>query len=249
MAMAKVVCARIQPQNSNQHPQMATTLPRLETGDQLTRAEFERRYHAMPPHIRAELIEGIVFLSSPVKHQQHGQPQIQLAGWIGSYAAETPGTEGSDNVTLRLDWDNEPQPDLMLFLLPEYAGQLRPSADDYLEGAPELVIEITASSVSIDLHDKLHAYRRNGVHEYLVWRVQDAAFDWFRLEGGAYIPLQPDARGIMRSQHFPGLWLDTRAALKGDLKKLLATLQQGLASKEHAAFVKQLKAKRRAKSK
>jgi len=112
-----------------------------------------------------------------------------------------------------------------------------------------MAIEIAASTVSIDLHAKLRAYRRNGVREYLVWRVEDQVLDWFSLEAGEYVPLKADARGVLRSQCFPGLWLDTRAALKGDLKKLLATLRLGLASLEHAAFVKQLKAKRRRQSK
>ncbi|MBI1761759.1 MAG: Uma2 family endonuclease, partial [Acidobacteria bacterium] len=156
---------------------------------------------------------------------------------------------GSDNETVRLDLDNEPQPDVVLFLLPEVGGQMRLSADGYLEGAPELAIEVAASTVSIDLHAKLRAYRRNGVREYLVWRVEDAVLDWFRLEEGEYVPMRADARGILHSQCFPGLWLDTRAVIKGDLKKLLATLRHGLASKEHAAFVKQLKARRRGKAK
>ncbi len=224
-------------------------IPPLENGDRLTRVEFERRYRAMPPHIRAELIEGEVHMSSPVRHKHHGGPHIRLGGLILNYVEATLGTDCSDNATVRLDLDNEPQPDVVLFLLPEYGGQMRLSEDGYLEGAPELAIEIAASTVSIDLHAKLRAYRRNGVCEYLVWRVEDGALDWFRLIEGEYLPLQSDARGIVRSQLFPGLWLDTRAMLSGELKKLLDTLRQGLASKEHAAFIKQLKVKRRGKSK
>jgi Uma2 family endonuclease len=250
MALAKAALERMQTrQNGAQRLQPATPIPPLENGDRLTRAEFERRYEAMPPHIRAELIEGEVYMSSPVRHKHHGGPHFQLGTWIGYYSSETQGTDGSDNATVRLDLDNEPQPDAVLFVLLEFGGQMRLSEDGYLEGAPELAIEIAASTVSIDLHAKLRAYRRNGVREYLVWRVEDAALDWFCLEAGEYVPMQPDARGIVCSQCFPGLWLDTRAALKGDLKKLLATLRQGLASKEHAAFVKQLKAQRRRKAK
>ncbi len=249
MALAKTVLERMQT-STNGHQKsvvLRAVIPPLENGDRLTRAEFERRYHAMPPHVRAELIEGEVHMSSPVRHKHHGGPHIQLGTLIGSYSSETPGTDCSDNATVRLDLDNEPQPDVVLFLLPEFGGQMRLSADGYLEGAPELAIEVAASTVSIDLHAKLRAYRRNGVREYLVWRVEDGALDWFRLVEGEYLPLQPDARGIVRSQLFPGLWLDTRAMLGGELKKLLDTLRQGLASKEHVAFVRQLKARRKAK--
>ena len=38
----------------------------LEHGDHLTREEFERRYEAMPHVRKAELIEGVVYMPSPV---------------------------------------------------------------------------------------------------------------------------------------------------------------------------------------
>ena len=247
MALPKAIAEQLR-QQSKQQPVLAREeIPPLENGDRLTRAEFERRYNAMPPHIRAELIEGVVHTSSPVRHKKHGKPHIQIDTWIGTYFSETPGTDCSDNATVRLDLDNEPQPDVVLFLERECGGQMQMSEDGYLEGAPELAIEVASSSVSIDLHAKLHAYRRNGVLEYIVWRVDDKAIDWFRLSGGQYEPLAPAANGITRSQVFPGLWLDTKAMLKGEMKKALATLQQGLASKEHAAFVRKLKQRAKAK--
>ena len=95
---------------------------------------------------------------------------------------------GGDNATLRLDLDNEPQPDGYLRLLPECGGQAR-LVDGYVTGAPELIVEIAASSASYDLHEKLNAYRRNGVREYVVWRVWDQAVDWFVLRGGRFEPL------------------------------------------------------------
>jgi hypothetical protein len=85
-----------------------------------------------------------------------------------------------------------------------------------------------ASSVSIDLHAKRRVYRRNAVQEYLVWRVQDQAIDWFVLREGDYQPLVADAVGILRSIRFPGLWLDAAALLRGDLAAVLQTLQRGV---------------------
>ncbi|MGE0707428.1 MAG: Uma2 family endonuclease [Planctomycetota bacterium] len=114
-------------------------------------------------------------------------------------------------------------------------GQTR-DEDGYVAGAPELVAEVAASSVSYDLHDKLGAYRRNGVREYLVWRVLDRALDWFVLRDERYEPLAPVGDGTLRSAVFPGLWLDPRALLAGDLAAVLARLQAGLASPEHGAF-------------
>jgi hypothetical protein len=216
-------------------------LPPLESGDVLTRVEFERRYDAMPHVKKAELIEGVVYMPSPTRLQRHGRPNRHLSTWLGYYEAGTPGVEGGDNTTVRLDLDNEPQPDAMLLINPECGGQCRISPDDYVEGAPELVGEVAASSVSIDLNAKLHVYRRCGVREYIVWRVLDAEIDWFILREGRYDRLAPDAEGIVRSEVFPGLWLDSAALIRGELARVLEILQRGVESSGHARFVARLK--------
>ncbi len=212
----------------------ARRLPPLRSGDHLTRDEFERRYRAMPAVHKAELIEGVVYMPSPVSAEDHGEPHFDLNGWLFVYRAHTPQVRGGDNATLRLDLDNEPQPDGYLRLLPECGGQAR-LVDGYVTGAPELIVEIAASSASYDLHEKLNAYRRNAVREYVVWRVWDQAVDWLVLRSGRFEPLAP-ADGIYRSEVFPGLWLEPAAVVRGDLVRVLQVLQQGLASPEHAAF-------------
>ncbi len=220
-------------------------IPPLENGDRLSRAEFERRYDAMPGLKKAELIEGEVYMASPVRHRQHGQPHGQVLGWLVVYAASTPFVEAGGDGSIRLDLDNEPQPDGYLLITPERGGQAKISDDDYVEGAPELVAEVAASSVSYDLGKKLHVYRRNGVREYVVWRVQDREIDWFVLREGQYERLAPEGDGILRSTVFAGLWLDPTALLSGDLAKVLAVLQQGLASADHAAFAARLQGAQR----
>ena len=217
-------------------------VPPLENGDKLTRAEFERRYEAMPHLKKAELIEGVVYVPSPVRHRYHGHPHIHLANWLGHYEAGTPGVEASDNSTVRLDLDNEPQPDGLLFIDPACGGQALIDADGYIEGAPELVAEVASSSVSYDLHAKLRVYRRNGVREYLVWRTLDQAIDWFVLRAGQYQRLEPDANGILRSEVFPGLWLDPLAMVRQDAGRVHEVLQMGLADATHANFVAKLQA-------
>jgi Uma2 family endonuclease len=215
------------------------TIPTLENGDKLTRAEFERRYHGMPDLKKAELIEGIVyFMASPLRITQHGAPHAQLITWLGYYWSVTPNLQLGDNCTIKLDLDNEPQPDALLRIAA--GGQSTISEDGYVEGAPELVAEIAASSVSLDLHQKLNVYRRNQVQEYLVWRVYDQQFDWFKLTNGEYIQLEPNPAGVICSQIFPGLWLDKTALLAGDLAQVLAILQQGLATTEHQELIKKL---------
>ena len=215
-------------------------IPPLEPGDRLTREEFERRYDAMPNLKKAELIEGVVYMPSPVRLRRHGRPHFRLIAWLGAYEAATPGVEGGDNATARLDLDNEPQPDVMLLIDPDRGGQARISDDDYVELAPELVAEVAASSAGYDLNTKLNVYRRNGVREYLVWRVLDRQFDWFVLRGSAFEPLPAGEGGIHRSEVFPGLWLDAAALLAGDMPRVLAAVQRGIASAEHEAFVRQL---------
>jgi Uma2 family endonuclease len=216
-------------------------VPALENGDRLTRAEFERRYEAMPHLRKAELIEGVVYVPSPVRHRQHGSPHAHLIGWLFQYTANTPGVEVGDNSSVRLDLDNEPQPDALLFIDPTRGGQVRLSDDGIIEGAPELVAEVASSSVSYDLHAKLQVYRRSGVREYLVWRVLEQEIDWFVLRDGQYERMPLDAQGLVRSEVFPGLWLDPAALLRGDLATLLTVVQQGLASPEHNAFVVRLR--------
>jgi Uma2 family endonuclease len=215
----------------------AQKTPRLENGDHLTRAEFERRYAAMPDVKKAELLEGMVIMPSPTRHQRHAVPHNAVATWLGVYSATVPGTQVSNNVSLRIDQDNEFQPDVLLRIVETAGGNSHVADDDYLEGAPELIAEIAASSVSYDYNVKRHVYRRNGVREYLIWRVDDGAIDWFSLEEGEYVALPVDDAGVIRSKVFPGLWLATKALLAGDLATVLATLQQGLQSEEHAALV------------
>lgn len=217
--------------------------PALEPGDRLTREEFERRYHATPDLHKAELIEGIVYMPSPVRLQRHGRPHGHLVTWIGTYEASTPGTIMADNASDRLDMDNEPQPDVALLIDPQFGGQAKISEDDCLEGAPEWIGEITSSTVSYDLGDKLAVYRRNGVREYVVWRVLDRAVDWFILRGSVYQRLEPNPKGILESEVFPGLWLDVNAILAGDLAGVLSALREGMGTQEHASFVQQLQSK------
>ena len=211
-------------------------LPVLQPGDSLTRAEFERRYHRMKNVKKAELIEGIVYMPSPVRATRHSEPHAQLGMLISYYAAHTPGTRAFSDATVRLDLDNEPQPDAVLLICPSLAGQTRISHDDYIEGPPELCIEIAASTAAYDMHQKKRAYRRNGVREYLVWLTEDRRLVLWELKESDYCEIAPDADGILKSRVFPGLWFDSAALLAGNLKQALAVLQHGLASEDHASF-------------
>jgi Uma2 family endonuclease len=219
-------------------------LPDLENGDRLRRAEFERRYDALPQLKKAELIKGVVYVGSPVKHRRHSRPHAQIITWLGVYAAATVGTDFGDNGSIRLDEENVPQPDAMLRIQTECGGQSFEDADDYLQGPPELVVEVASSSVSYDLHDKKDVYGQFGALEYLVWRTRDHALDWFSLQDNQYARLEPDAAGVIESRVFPGLRLAVPALLKGDLATVLAELQHGLTTEAHQVFVARLQAAR-----
>jgi hypothetical protein len=138
---------------------------------------------------------------------------------------------------VRLDDDTEPQPDAQLLILPERGGRTRLTGHGYVTGGPELAAEVAFSSVSLDRNAKMEAYRRNGVCENVLWRVEDNAIDWFALRAGQYVQLPVGTDGVVRSEVFPGLWLDVQGLLADDLARVLAVLQQGLAGPEHAAFV------------
>lgn len=221
-------------------PSQHWTIPPLENGDRLNRYEFERRYNSRPNHKKAELIEGIVYMAAALRFKSHGQPHGWIIGWLVAYEAMTPGVAVGIEPTVRLDIDNEPQPDAVLLIKPEAGGQAQLSDDDYIEGAPELIVEIAASSVAIDLHAKKQAYRRNGVKEYIVWQVLDQKISWFYLEKGEYLDLNADSDGILHSRVFPGLWLAVHELLAGNMQRVLAVLQEGLQSSEHSEFIQRL---------
>ncbi len=222
------------------HRRRQTLPPPLRAGDHLSRAEFERRYEAHPEIKKAELVEGVVYMPSPVQSLRHGRPHAMLTAWLVLYESATPGTATNVEATVRLDERNEVQPDVLLRLSPRLGGRSRVTEDDYLEGPPELVVEIAASSAAYDLHSKRLVYQRVGVPEYLVLQMYERRADWFILRGGVYEPLEADADGLLRSEVFPGLVLRPEAVWEGDIAALLSTLQEGLDSPEHAAFVERL---------
>ena len=194
------------------------------------------------PHLKkAELIDGVVYMPSPVNHRQHGNPHFNMISWLSVYAGVTPGIEGGDNSSLRLDILNEPQPDAFLMVSPEYGGQVQIDSDGYIAGGPELVAEVAATSANYDLGSKLKTYQRNNVHEYIVWRVFDREVDWFIWRSGQFesLPLEPD--GTYRSQVFPGLWLNRTDLIAGNLNAIVLAAPQILERPGHAEFVARLR--------
>ena len=214
-------------------------VPALDNGDQVAAAEFLRRYEAMPQVKKAELIEGVVYMGSPVR-LIHAEPDTLMQTWLGYYSAHTLGVVAATNATVRLDAKNVPQPDALLRLLPEYGGRTRVDAGGDLEGPPELVVEIAGTSASIDLRDKLKVYCRSGVREYLVWRTSDGHFDWFVLENQQYHPRPPAPDGFIESRIFPGLRLDVAALLAADAARVLRGLEAGLQSPAHTTFLAEI---------
>jgi Uma2 family endonuclease len=206
---------------------MSTTSPALvplESGDRLTRDEFHRRYCLRPDITKAELIQGVVYVASPTR-ATHGQPHFDAVGWLYAYCSVTPGVRAVAEATVYLSEDDEVQPDVCLFFdPPRHERGARLTDDDYIEGTPDLVVEIAASSASYDLHDKLESYRKAGVPEHIVWQVYEQRIDWLSLREGRYVPLQPDEREVIHSEVFPGLRLPVAKMLAGDRAGVLAEL-------------------------
>jgi Uma2 family endonuclease len=213
--------------------------PPLRSGDRLSLAEFERRYYAMPNLKKADLIEGVVY-TEPTVTCDHAEANADLICWMGFYSMATPHVSGSVRASTRLGPRSEVQPDALLLIKPKAGGQTRVGADGLLDGPPELVAEVTFNSASYDLHDKLDLYERSGVREYIAWRLEDEEVDWFVSRDGRFERLIPCRRGWLRSEFYPGLWLDTDALIRGRLNDLRDAVNQGLASPEHAAFVAKL---------
>jgi Uma2 family endonuclease len=217
----------------------ATNVPPLQSGDRLSREEFNRRWASSSQIKHAELIFGVVYVHAAIT-AHHGEPHGQMIHWLASYAMATPGMIFAGNTSVLLGQESQPEPDAHLRIGASHGGQSQLNSEGYVDGAPELVAEIAASSASFDLHDKRELYRQHGVKEYLVWRVYDGALDWFVLRNGVYEQLTPGADGMLRSECFPGLWLDRAALLSGKLATVIQQLQIGLATVEHADFAARL---------
>lgn len=218
----------------------AVAVPPLRDGDRMDVAEFERRWDAMPEVRNAELIDGVVRMP-PALSVDHGDTHFDLITWLGLYRILTPGVAGSDNASVRFDRRNMPQPDALLRVLESHGGRSRVGPGRILEGPPELVAEVSVTTADYDLGAKRDVYRRLGVPEYIVWRVEDRAVDWFALRGDVYFPLDPGPDGVIRSAVFPGLWLHPAALVAGDAAALLRTAQEGHGTPEHGAFVAELR--------
>ena len=197
-------------------------------------SEFLRRYERMPQVKKAELIEGVVYMGSPVS-VHHAKPDAHHPSLAGHLRQPAPGNRGFPNATVILDAENTVQPDALLRRLPEHGGLTRVNDDGYLAGPPELIVEVAASSASIDLRDKRRAYCRNGVREYLVWLVTEARLEWFCLEEDDYRPQLPDAQGVLHSRVFPGLRLPVAPLLAGDTAKVLAALTGALTAEQETS--------------
>jgi Uma2 family endonuclease len=213
-----------------------STLPPLEQGDGLDQPTFHARYEAMPLRTRAELIGGIVYMPSPLK-VPHGYVHAGVVGWLFTYASSSPALNVLDNATHILGNDSEVQPDASLLIS---GGQTRVNADGYVEGAPELIVEVASSSEAYDLNVKRRDYERYGVSEYLVVLLREQRVVWYARGGqNLFTEIVADG-GLIKSRRLPGLWLEANAIFRDDMPRLLETLRQGMASPEHAAFVQTL---------
>jgi Uma2 family endonuclease len=215
------------------------TIPALENGDHLDQPTFHERYLAMPPKFRAELVEGVVFVPSPLK-MNHGEHHALAVTWLTTYRIATPGTRSSDNPTVILGPESEPQPDAVLLIERTYGGRAEIDEDDYIDGSPELILEVASSSEAYDMHEKLRDYERAGVLEYVVLLLREGSVRWFVLENEKYREWPISDDGLFRSRGFPGLWLDAEALLEVNGQRVLDALHRGLQDSSHALFVAEL---------
>lgn len=212
----------------------------LQSGDRLDQPTFHELYQQTPDGFKAELVEGVVFVASPVS-PRHGVPQLILASWLARYVEDTPGVQGFDNTTTILGEKSEPQPDLALRIKPGYGGQTTDSTEGMILGPCELVIEISNSTFSLDNHAKKRDYERAGIAEYLIILPKSRSIIWYVRDNTGFVEMALPTDGIFQSQIFPGLWLQAEAVFDETAKRIRTTLEHGLASSEHAAFVEELK--------
>ena len=217
----------------------ARFVPPFENGDCMDQKAFHALYEKTPHGFKAELIGGVVHMASPVS-KPHGRTHRRLCRWLDGYVDETPGVEGYDNTTNIQGEKSEPQPDLTLIVEPEYGGLTGEDSKGCIVGPAELVIEIAHSSVSIDRHAKFRDYERVGVREYMIVITKSERIEWYGRGKKGFESISPEGDGTVRSRVFPGLWLDPAGIFARSSKRLLAVLNEGLATEELAKFAAKL---------
>ena len=230
----------------------------LENGNRLTQPIFHAAYQRTPEHFSAELIGGTVHVASPLS-RRHGLPHLKFGTILDLYQDETPGVEAADNTSTILTNIGEAQPDLYLRVRRDHGGRtttfssengevVRSDDDgDYVSGGPEFVLEVSKSSFAVDTTTKLRDYLAGGVQEYFVADIRRHVLRQYDLASGSDSPLSTPADGVVKSLVMPGLWLNGPALFARDGKAARATLDAGLATPEHAAFVAQLAAAKAAR--
>jgi hypothetical protein len=213
-------------------------------GQRLDQSAFHDLYESMPPGTRAELIDGVVYMPSPIG-MQHGGALVPVIVWLAYFAEHTPGVQVMDNVTTIVGRRSELQPDAMLRILPECGGRTS-NKRGFVRGAPELVFEVARASRYVDLGPKLVVYQQAGVLDYIVHAMNPDEILWFSREQKTLVPQTIGSDGLYRSTTFPGLWLDPQALVAMNYQRLRAVLDLGCATPEHAAFVAKLAAIRMA---
>jgi Uma2 family endonuclease len=193
----------------------------------------------MPELKYAELIDGVVHMPSPVS-TIHGDHHVNLGAWLVNYVSHTPGIRAGMEGTWLIEKDAL-QPDITLRILPEYGGRST-QQKGLSSGAPELIVEVSLSSAPLDLGPKARLYERAGVAEYITALVGQERIVWRELVDGRYREIAPGADGLLRSRVFPGLWLDADALWKYDARRLLNSVERGVATPEHAEFLHRLNA-------
>jgi Uma2 family endonuclease len=205
----------------------------MHNGDKMSQREFSKIYSKLPEPYKAELVAGIVY-EPPPPTLLHSVGDLDLSALLRYYTAYTPGTQSGHDCSVILSDEDQVQPDSFLRVLPELGGQ---SANwrRKIKGAPELVAEVSFSSRSIDLHIKKERYAKFGVKEYIIFCVEPSLIQGLNLASGEMLPM--DENGVIRSEIFPGLWIDARSLSTGDYKSAFETLSLGLQSSQHKAFV------------
>lgn len=190
----------------------------LNTGDQLSLAEFQRLSAAHPEFKKAELIDGTVFIEMTVG-SEHADVHKLIMTLLGVYESRHPETQGLANGSVLIS-GSEVQPDSSLRL--RQGGATEDTG--VIVGPPELAVEVSASSYAYDSTLKRRLYERSGVREYLLLQLYEQRVEWWTLDDGRYRKITPDDAGVYESEVFPGLRLNAGALWAGDMAGVLGAL-------------------------
>ena len=196
------------------------------------RITFEEYLDSLTEESKGDLFDGLLYMQTPPS-DAHEEIFGFLFDILRNYVLEKNlGVVRGSRTAIRFAEEHGTQPDIV-FISNARRHLIYPY---YIDGAPEVVVEILSPSTrKLDRGKKMALYAENGVLEY--WQVdpEDQTAKFLRNNDGVWAPMPVGGDGIFHSEAISGFWLNvqwlfTEEPLSG--LKIVPTILAGNKRKE-----------------